>query len=418
MKMGRWILGGLMISMLAACGGTADDSEPIVILDDDSQAANNPNNPNNVNNLNNANNVAPDVNDANNSNNSNNLNNANNASDLTPLPVLGNGSNSLDEVELAVVATSAEDLNGPRDLEFNPTAPEQLWIVNVNDNTTVVLTDPGTEDQSALWFGAPGRDHFMARPSALAFGTLNVFATAQETDEITQASTPADFMGPTLWSADLRIFDGGHGGHLDMLHNSPNGAGVAWETDNAYWIFDGYHESLTRYDFQADHGPGGADHSDGIIARYAEGEVSYVEDVPSHMEVQGQLLYVADTGNNRIATLDITTGEYGRTMGPGYDGPTVDMHKMTNTTVETLVDGESVGLVRPSGLEIRNNTIFVSDNATSKIYAFDLNGKLLDWLDLSSEVEEGGLMGLAIDVDGNLWAVDNVENRVLRISPK
>jgi len=116
-----------------------------------------------------------------------------------------------------------------------------------------------------------------------------------------------------------------------------------------------------------------------------------------------------------------TSTHGGQFHAPQYDlrgGRCALVFWFPDATIETLVDGDAVGLVRPSGLEIRNNTIFVSDNATSKIYAFDLNGKLLDWLDLSSEVEEGGLMGLAIDVDGNLWAVDNVENRVLRISPK
>ncbi len=410
MKTSRFFLSLALVSLLAACGGTESDQTPIVISDDSNHTAANNQSENNDSTHNNLAN-----NDSNNGEAGEN-NAVNNASDLTPLPLLGNGTHSIDEVLLEVVATEADDLNGPRDLEFNPTAPDQLWIVNVNDNTTIVITDPATEEQSVLWFGAPGRDHFMARPSSLAFGTLNVFATAQETDEITQSTTPADFMGPTLWSADMRIFDGGHGGHLDMLHNSPNGAGIAWETDNVYWIFDGYHQSLTRYDFGEDHGPGGSDHSDGIIARYAEGQVSYVEDVPSHMEVQGQLLYVADTGNNRIATLDITAGERGGVMGPNYDG--AEMYKMNSTNTETLVEGSEIGLERPSGLEIRNNTMYVSDNATSRIYAFDLDGTLLDWLDLSGEVESGGLMGLAADVDGNLWAVDNVENRVLRISPK
>ena len=35
-------------------------------------------------------------------------------------------------------------------------------------------------------------------------------------------------MGPTLWDGNLNIYDGGHASHLDMLHNSPNGAGIAW----------------------------------------------------------------------------------------------------------------------------------------------------------------------------------------------
>ena len=38
-----------------------------------------------------------------------------------------------------------------------------------------------------------------------------------------------------------------HAGHLDMLHNSPNGAGLAWAGGNVYWYYDGYHHALARY---------------------------------------------------------------------------------------------------------------------------------------------------------------------------
>ena len=59
-------------------------------------------------------------------------------------------------------------------------------------------------------------------------------------------------MGPTLWTNDGSIYNGGHATHYDMLHDSPNGAGIAWESGTAYWIFDGWHQSLTRYNFRND----------------------------------------------------------------------------------------------------------------------------------------------------------------------
>ena len=52
-------------------------------------------------------------------------------------------------------------------------------------------------------------------------------------------NAPSDFMGPTLWTSNINTFSGSgpyHRGHYDMLHNSPNGKGIAWDEGNAYWL--------------------------------------------------------------------------------------------------------------------------------------------------------------------------------------
>src|SRR5690606_13392082 len=136
---------------------------------------------------------------------------------------------------------------------------------NHDTNSISVITAPDTDAQSGSAFSSMGSNHFLPKPAALSFNPVTgFFATAHEEDERTQGAngTPADFMGPTLWTSDMEIFDGGHGGHMDMLHNSPNAVGIAWERDNVYWVVDGYHNALTRYDFAQDHGPGGSDHTD------------------------------------------------------------------------------------------------------------------------------------------------------------
>ena len=198
-------------------------------------------------------------------------------------------------------------------------------------------------------------------------------------------------MGPTLWPSDLDDFDAGHGSHLDMLHNSPNGVGIAWETDNVYWIFDGYHESLTRYDFARDHGQGGADHSDGEVIRYIEGEVGYEDDVSSHLvyDPDTALLYAADTANGRITVLDTASGELGSRIGPNYDG--IDQYEADDADFWTLI--EEPDLTKPSGLEIHEYIIYVSDYASGTIFAFDLDGEVVDWLDTG--LGEDTLMGMA-----------------------
>ena len=257
--------------------------------------------------------------------------------------------------------------------------------------------------------------HFFAKPAAIAFGANGNFTSAQEEDGFTQPDTPYDFMGPTMWSSQLNLFNSGHSSHLDMLHNSPNSVGVAWETDNVYWIYDGYHGSLTRYNFNQDHGPGGTDHTDGVVYRYADGELGYEEGVPSHLVYENGMLYAADTANNRIVALNTQTGSMGSNIEPNYDGTVQKM--VNNANLSTLISGNNVaGMSKPSGLEIHNDMFFVSDNATSRIFAFNRQGQLLDWIDL--DLPAGSIMGMAFDNAGMLYVVDANAEQILQLAPK
>jgi DNA-binding beta-propeller fold protein YncE len=331
-------------------------------------------------------------------------------------PVLGDGTHSESGVEIVTIATASEGLSVPRDLAFNPQRPGELWIVNRGDESVVVLFQAGEPSQSAKKFATPTGEHFLAQPAALAFNTDGTFATIHETSDPTQGgATPSDFMGPTLWTSNLSVFDAGDGGHIDMLHNSPLGMGIAWQSGNKYWVLDGYHASITRYDFGDDHGPGGTDHGDGVVARFVEGQVKRKAGVPSHLAFaeDGKLLYVADTGNGRIAVLDTTTGTKGASYGPNYDGGA--QYKVTGASLSTLVEGV-MDMTTPCGLAVAGNTLFVTDNASSTIFAFDLQGKLIDWLPLS--LPAGSLMGIAFDGQGRLYCADAVGARVLRIAAK
>ncbi len=351
------------------------------------------------------------------------------------LPVLGNYTHSIDEVELTEIAGGEVGLARPRDLEFHPRNPDQLWIVSqgmtFGASAVIVLFEPTAAVIGAGLYNGPGNFHFLARPSALAFSddpAFPNFATAHDEDEetqgpVSQGGTPADFMGPTLWPADAAVFEGGHASHMDMLHNSPNAVGIAWEVGNAYWVFDGYHSSLTRYDFVDDHDLAGVDHSDGIVARYVEGEVSYVPEVSSHLvfDHTSSLLYVADTGNNRIAVLDTTTGTRGSNVFPNYDSGggfgTGEQYRVDDAVLTTLVDGDTVtGMGKPSGLEMHDGILYVSDYDSSIIYAFDKDGNLLDWLETG--LGAGCVMGMAIADDGSIYLVDSEQDKVLRIAPK
>jgi DNA-binding beta-propeller fold protein YncE len=341
--------------------------------------------------------------------------------------VLGNGSHGMEELTVEVLATSADGLDTPSDVSLNPLDMSQLWVTNYSDNSITILS--GSDYDLVDTPSSGGANHFLVAPMSLAFSDFGNFATIHDTDDLTQGNaTPADFMGPVLWD-DSADYDGGHGGHLDMLHNSPLGGGIAWEEDNTYWVFDGYNESLTRYAFNDDHGYGGADHSDGQIVRYAEGEVARIEGVPSHMQLDHDtgLLYAADTLNGRISVLDIATGERGGGIGPNYDG--AEMFEMEGATISTLADGGALmsalddrgremtditDMVQPAGLHMDGDTLFISDHETSRILAFNLEGELMDWLQM--DVDAGHLGGLTLDEAGNIVIVDMVTNELLRIS--
>ncbi len=335
------------------------------------------------------------------------------------IAVLGAGSHSLDSVDLQVVAGPETGLDRPMDLGFNPRSTDQLWVVNQDSESVTIFWDVATDSMRSEDFNSFGSNHFLARPAAMAWSDFGNWASAQDTDDLTQGNeTPRDFMGPTLWDDNMNRFDAGHGSHLDMLHNSPLGGGMAWEADNIYWLFDGYHDSITRYDFAEDHGYGGTDHRDGEVRRYVEGEVARTESIPSHLELDREsgLLYIADTVNNRIAVLDTRTGEEGDRIRPNYDGS--DQRKMDGAEIWTLVDGPSQSdpaLVAPAGLALHEGVIYVGDYETGLILAYDLDGVLIDWLDTGRGA--AALGGIDFGPDGALTFTDVATHEILQIRP-
>jgi hypothetical protein len=357
----------------------------------------------------------------------------NDVPELEGIAALGWSNHTTNGVVLETFATADDGLSLPRDLAFNPDVPGELWVVNRSDDSVTIISDAGTDNQSTEWLVDPYALHFMEEPSSIAFGAPGTFGTCQESrNTYNDQAAGNNFMGPTLWSSDPDIFAHSNeeaidyltalwgqyadlGSHLDMLHESPDCMGIAWDHDNVYWVYDGFHDAIARYDFAEDHGPGYDDHSDGVIGRYGQGEFTMKKDTPSHMELDHGtgLLYIADTGNNRVAILDTNSGDRGddiRSVEPG-----VDHYKVENAVVTTFLDGLDEGWEAPAGLDIHEGVLYVGDRYGGAIYAYDIEtGELIDWLDTGVSK----LHGIEVVSEDEIWMVDAGNDLVLRLTPK
>jgi hypothetical protein len=361
---------------------------------------------------------------------------------------LGNGTPG--SATMTQIVAASDGLDMPRDLAFNTRMghEDELWIVNMTDNGMVIVQKTTDDAARTAEHRVDGYAlHFMAKPSSIAFGQdqtsdrveltgdtsprLGTFATCQESrNTYNDTAAPNDFMGPVLWSSDLDIFamqnPNGLGSHLDMLHNSPLCVGIAWEgSGNKYWTisgnrgmvadpgFDVIDNAIIRYDFQKDDGIGNDNHLDGESYVYVAGQTAYVAGVPSHLVFDASIrtLYIADTGNGRIAKLDTTAGSPGQQLVDAENRRTYYMISGANPLVDVVP--ASAGLVHPSGLKLKNGILYVSDNQTSQISAFDLTGQKVNSFDTG--LPEGSLAGINFGPDGKLYFVDMVGNRVFRL---
>jgi hypothetical protein len=317
----------------------------------------------------------------------------------------------------ATVAGPADGVDQPQDLDFHPGAARagELWVLNKGTEDSggeVVIIDDATVDGSDVEVRQDANAwHFMSLPSALAFSedTKN-FATSPEVTDANHSG--GTFTGPTLWSSDLDVFampSGGNGSHLDMLHQSPNSMGIAHEVDDVYWVFDGYSDELVRYDFQSDHGPGNDDHSDAKVARYPNVPIQRVSETPSHLVLDKATdwLYVADTKKGRILRLDVTSGVKDTDLQPQNES-LAEYELMKDEVWEVFAEG----LDQPCGIDVAGGWLYVTDNGTGEIIAYELvTGAEIGRI----QTDAKSIMGIKVGPDGLLYYVDRQADRVIRI---
>lgn len=326
-----------------------------------------------------------------------------------------------------VIAGSAQRVNQPRDLDFKPSTNE-LWIINRGSSaggSNVIIYNAGESDQNIQFRQDTHTGHFMIYPSGIAFGDNSNFAN---TNEIKNTADPSStFMGPTLWTADTsifaRVFQNNWanpkplGSHLDMLHQSPFSMGIAHDSANMYWVFDGHNGNLCKYDFAEDHSPGYDDHSNGRIWRYTDVPLTRVANVPGHLvkDKTTGWLYMIDAGTKKLKRLNTNTGSITGTLNvPSTSGEGLNGYwAVTGATVQTL---DSFTTSQPCGVDVYNGRLLVSDYANGNIYVYDVTG--------ASPVRLGtiatgqtGIMGIKIGADGRIWFVNYTQNTVVRINP-
>lgn len=322
---------------------------------------------------------------------------------------------SFNEPTYTVIANSNDRISKPWDIDFHTQRANELWVINKGTNstggTTVMLTDAGGTNQQADYRKDQNSWHFMALPSALAFSKENGnWATVADIVDANRQG--GSFTGPSLWSSDLNVYampSGGNGSHLDMLHGSPYSMGIENDKDNAFWVFDGYHQEMVWYDFVKDHGPGNSNHDDGKVHRYKNLKVKREPGVPSHLvkDQNSNWLYIVDAGNKRILRMDTKSGvEKGDLQ---LINEILAEHKEYEITYEVFAEEN---LTKPCGIELIGSTLFVSDNETGEIIAYDTeSGKELDRL----ETGHKGIMGIVAGPNGKLWFANEDTNEIIRI---
>lgn len=328
--------------------------------------------------------------------------------------------------EFIPIGTTSDQVNRPRDLDFHPTlSRKELWIVNEDtENTggsTVTFYNAGEGNQTSEWRRDGNAWHFMSLPTSIAFGENSNFATGPGVLDANHSG--GTFTGPSLWSSDPAIYAnigtppsaGVNGSHLDMLHGSPFGMGIAHEVDNVYWLYDGHNDDIVRYDFGLPHEPGGDNHADGKVQRYSDLGIDRDGTTPSHLVLDKKTnwLYIVDNGNDRVLRMDISTSQFSGNL-PLLNEPLAE-HSTMSAAWEPYI---TTGLEKPCGIEIIDNRLLVTDNATGDIIIYGTEFGVTPPPELGRIETQPGIMGIKVGPEGRIWYVNRNMNQVMKIEPE
>ncbi|MFI5264075.1 MAG: T9SS type A sorting domain-containing protein, partial [Candidatus Kapaibacterium sp.] len=330
-----------------------------------------------------------------------------------------------------IIGSASDNLAVPQDLKFSPvpSRKNELWVVNYGDYNIggymVIFYDAGKPTQHSEYRHDSHSAHFMVYPTALAMGSPDsaYFSTIGEALNSVGDNT-STFMGPVLWDSDTTKFARINqndwvtglplGSHIDMLHQSPYSMGIAFDTLNQYWVFDGYHGCLYHYDFNKSHGYGGDDHSDGKILKYKEVKLKRIPNLPSHMIVDKSTgwLYIVDNGNKRIVRVDTRSGHLGNDL-TAPDELLEQYAEMVGVKFETVDSGYS----DLSGIAYLDGRLIVGNNGTGEILVYNTTTAKPTYLGTIRPHDAAGMAGLTIGPDSAIWYVNTTKNEIVRLTP-
>lgn len=297
----------------------------------------------------------------------------------------------------------ALSLSQPVDVDFNPDKENEMWITNRGFEGFTIVTDYGLPTEKVERRIDNHHSHFMSHVSSTSFAPgTGQFATCEGGSD--------SFMGPTLWRTNIFALVNQDnpfklGSHIDMLHESPECMGIAWEKENVYWVADGRNGEIVRYDFAKDHGPGNDNHSDGIVRRYPDANFTRSKTTPSHMVIIYNRLFYADSGTGTIRALDISSGSFSKSL-TGASEKIAEYSEYRGAKTEVFAEG----LNAPSGISVWKENIFVSDYETGEILIYNINTKAL----LDRVSVDRGVSGITIH-EGCLYYVNTLLNTVDKV---
>jgi hypothetical protein len=313
---------------------------------------------------------------------------------------------------------------------------------------------------SGISFNADGSEFASCQDSTNRYGQAESWDPSQDwrwknvnvTDSAAESAEGVagnNFMGPSLWrTATYAVAnqarpgvwnkdDNGkslYGSHIDMLHQSPRCVGITFaKSPRTYFaVDDGWgnpieHGAVVRYDFSADHGEGGSNHTVARVHRLRGFLLTRVAGVASQavLDHSSNMLFVADTGGSRVVKIDLDSGVVSNDIPP-Y---TIQKHKLSEYRYVDVgkhwIFGKDV-LEHPSGIAVRTETttgevlLFVSDYGTSNIHVFFAStGEVArPPVDVSAKMTvRHGLSGITFATQGTLlWATHATSPAIVTIS--
>ena len=331
------------------------------------------------------------------------------------------------DITTTLMGIYADGLRTPRDLDFHKDAARQneLWVINENNTggrnhggSTVTYYNAGLDNQLAEYRKDSWSGHFMHTASAIAISENGTFANTLDVQDANNSG--GYFTGCTLWDSDTSVYARDHqkdswlGSHIDMIHQSPYSEGIASAGGNTYWLFDGYHNSIVKYDFGVPHQQGGDDHSDGRVWRHDDLAVNRQPGLSSHLEIDpvSGWLYIADTGNQRILRMDPNSGSIAQNLNP-YGETLQGYWRMSGTDWNVVADSD---LTYPTGLDIYEDRLLISDYANGDIIIYDISQDPVVELGRIETGFSNEIMGLKVSPEGDIWFVCSNANELYQIT--